>query len=189
MTLRAHHLIILLGGLLLAACTPNLSADVTRFNNLAAASGQTFTILPDQAQVGSLEFQSLADRVAGELTNYGFQAVPATGPSDFVVFVHYGSPGARQQVVYWGGRPPWPRGPYPYPPYDVYWLFSHFVDVEMVEGPAWRRGERRSVFQGRAITETTARETNVILPYLVRALFTNFPGNNGQTMRISVPMR
>ncbi len=186
-TRLARTLTVLLTAIVLSACQ-QLTADVTRFNSLSAASGQTFTIVPDQAQVGSLEFQALADRVAAALSNYGFRPVPHDGqPADFVVFVHYGSPGARQQVVYWG-RPPWPRGPYPYPPYDVYWVFAYFLDVEMVDGPAWRRNERRAVFQGRALTETTARDANVILPYLVKALFTGFPGNNGQTVRITVPM-
>jgi hypothetical protein len=183
--------ILMLTALLLGGCQQSVSAYVTRFNSLSGTPGLSFTVVPDQTQVGSLEFQSVADQVAAALANYGFQPVPPNGPpADFAVFVHYGTPGARPQIVDWGPYyRPWPRGPYPYPPYDVYTLYSHFVEVEMLDGPAWRQGERRAVFQGRAVTESTMREINPVLPYLVRALFTNFPGLNGQTVRVSVPTK
>jgi len=58
----------------------------------------------------------------------------------------------------------------------------------MLDGPAWRRGERRAVFQGRAVADTGVREINVVVPYLVRALFDHFPGDNGQTVRVTVPV-
>jgi hypothetical protein len=191
MKLRVASLsLLMLTALLLGGCQSSVSAYVTRFNNLSGVSGQSFTIVPDQAQVGSLEFQSVADQVAAALANYGFQPVPPNSPAaDFVVLVHYGTPGARPEIVDWGPYyRPWPRGPYPYPPYDVYTLYSHFLEVEMLDGPAWRRGERRAVFQGRAVTETTFHEINPVLPYLVKALFTNFPGVNGQTVRVRVPV-
>jgi hypothetical protein len=179
--------LILAAGLMLAACQSSVRTVVTRFNSLNGPTGQTFTILPDQAQVGNLEFQNVAEQVAGALTNYGFKPVPAEGStSDYIVFVHYGTPSARPQIVDWG-PPAWPRGPYPYPAYDVYTIYSHFLDVEMVDGPAWRRGERRAVFQGRAVAESTTPVMNVVVSYLVRGLFTGFPGNNGQTVTISVP--
>jgi hypothetical protein len=182
--------LLLLAALALSGCHPAVSAYVTRFNTLSGAPQQSFTIVPDQTQVGNLEFQNVAAQVAAALAAYGFKPIPPNGPpADFAVLIHYGTPGSRPQIVDWG-PPPYPRRgpfPYPYPPYDVYTLFSHFVEVEMLDGPAWRKGDHVATFQGRALTESTSREINPALPYLVKALFTDFPGLNGQTVRISVP--
>src|SRR5207244_1879404 len=100
----------LLAALLLSGCHPPVSAYVTRFNSLSPTSGHTFTVVPDQAQTGSLEFQSVASQVADALANYGFQPVPPSGaPADIAVLVHYGTPGARPQIVDWGPpMRPWP---------------------------------------------------------------------------------
>src|ERR1041385_9261611 len=104
MTLRFGRFpILMLTVLLLSGCHPPVSAYVTRFNTLDGATGRTFTIVPDQSQVGSLEFQSAADQVAAALSGYGFQPVPANGPpADYAVMVHYGTPGARPEIVNWG---------------------------------------------------------------------------------------
>jgi hypothetical protein len=44
------------------------------------------------------------------------------------------------------------------------------------------------VYQGRAIGDTTVNEISAAVPALVKALFTHFPGNSGQTERVVVPM-
>ena len=176
--------------LLLCGCQQTITATVTRFNALPPPlpANQSFTILPQGLQVGDLQFQHTAGLVAAALESHGFRAVPhnSAPPSDLVVFLQYGPAGTRQQVIEYGYGPGW----YPWwglPPYDVYTLYSQFLEVDIADGPAWRRGERRMVFQGRAVTESGVREFNVVLPYLLEALFKNFPGMNGETITVTVP--
>lgn len=174
--------------LLLCGCTRTISATVTRFNTLAGApADRTFAIAPQGAQVGNLEFQHVADLVAAALQRYGFRPVPydAKPASDLVVLLQYGPAGARTQIIDYG--PGWYPG-WGFPPYDIYTLYSQYLEVDIADGPAWRRGERRMVFQGRAFAETGVREFNVVVPYLVEALFNNFPGINGETVRVTVPV-
>ena len=178
---------------LLCGCQSSVSAYVTRFNSLnGPATGQTFTILPESDQAGSLEFQHVAVLVADALAAQGFQPVPHDGsPADYAVFLRYGSAGARTQIYDWGPGwgPGWRHwGPAPYPTYEAYTLYSQFLEVTMLDGPTWRRGERQTAFQGRAIADTGVREINVVVAYLVRALFDHFPGANGQTVRVTVPV-
>lgn len=187
---RAFGCLLLL--LLLAACQDRLVADVTRFYTLPPPPyNQTFAILPEQGQEGDLEFQHVANLVSGALASYGFRPVPvdAKPPPDFLVFTHYGPLGARTRVIDWGPAfgPYW-RRPY-YPQYEAYPVFSYFVDAGMLDGPEFRRGEKTNIFQGRAITETGVRDFNVIIPYLVQALFRDFPGVNAQTVRVVVPVQ
>lgn len=175
--------------LLLAACQDRFTATVTRFQNLPPnPTGLTFAILPDAPQVGNLEFQHIADLVANELAIYGLKPVPPPNgppPPDLVVFVRYGPGGARTQIIDYGpGWGPW----WGLPPYDYYTVYTYYLEVSMFDGPAWRRNEHRMLFQGRAVTDTGIREFNVVAPYLVRALFDRFPGENGKTVKVVIPV-
>lgn len=185
---RAYQSLPLL--LLLCGCQETISATVTRFNALPQPlPAQSFTIVPQGLQVGDLEFQHAAALVAAALERYGFRPAPRgdKSPTDLVVLLQYGPAGSRTQIIDYGYGPGW-RSWWGFPPYDFYTLYAQFLNVDILDGPAWRRGEQRMVFQGRAITETGVREINVVLPYLVDALFQRFPGLNGETIRVTVPV-
>ena len=57
--------------------------------------------------------------------------------------------------------------------------YTTVVAVKMV-----RTADKQSLFEGRA--DTTSRSSNLptLMPNLVRAMFTGFPGTNGQTVRV-----
>lgn len=174
--------------LLLCGCQQTLTATVTRFNALplAPTSSQTFAVLAQGLQVGNLEFQHTAETVAAALEAHGFRVVsPADRlKADIVVLVQYGPAGARNEVIEYGPPRPW----WGFPPYDVYTLYTQFLEVDLLDGTAWRRGEQHMLFQGRAYAETGAHDINVVMPYLVQALFDRFPGISGETIRVRVPV-
>jgi len=183
--------------LLLSACGPAMvQADVTRFTTLPPGGGGGVTILPDQGQKGSLEFQQYADLVAAELAQLGWRPVPASADADAVVFLHWGVGSPTTQVWQspsawggWGGGP-WYGGVYQtFPYYDTYsrTLWPKWLAVEIFDGPRWRAGERLSRFEGRAVAEGSHPAIAPAMPYLVKAMFTGFPGTSGQTVRVSVP--
>lgn len=175
--------------LLLCACQETLTATVTRFTTLPVPpGGQTFVVMAQGLQNGNLEFQHVAGLVSAALQAHGYQPVPPGDASKagLVVLLQYGPAGSRSQVIEYGYGPGWYR--WGFPPYDIYTLYSQFLEVDMLDGPAWRRGEQRMVFQGRAFTESAVREFNVVVPYLVQALFERFPGINGETIRVKIPV-
>ena len=183
---RASQSVVLL--LLLCGCQETISATVTRFNALPQPlPAQSFTVVPQGPQTGDLEFQHVAGLVAAALERHGFRALSqgANAPADIVVLLQYGPAGSRTQVIDYGpGWYPW----WGFPPYDVYTLYAQYLHVELLDGAAWRHGQQRMLFQGRAITETGVREINIVMPYLVDALFQRFPGINGETIRVTVPV-
>jgi hypothetical protein len=181
-----------------------VTSNVTRFNSLQPAAPHSFTILPDEAQRGSLEFQSYAELVARQLESYGWQPVaPVAGtpPADTVVQIHWGvgeprtvtwqSPSSVYGGMGWGGSPWYGGGgfydPFPYWETQSQTYFKRWVAVDVVEGAPWRRGERIKLFEGRAVNESTHTEIAPVMPALVKALFTNFPGANGSTVEVKVP--
>lgn len=209
-----RFLCALLLAALVSACGPRMvTSDVTRFHSLPAtgqAAGQTFTILPRANQVGSLEFQTYADLVAGRLAAQGFRPMPPdAGTADYVVFVDYGVATGpvevRSSPVYGSvgfgyGYGYWPHRfgfagtmPFYHEPivgYDTYSVtkYTRWVEIEMLRGPAYRDQKVEKVFEGRAVSEGAGRSLPAVMPYLVTALFNNFPGPSGRTVEVSLPV-
>ena len=50
-----------------------------------------------------------------------------------------------------------------------------------------RRADNQQLFDGRAQARSTTDETTVLVPNLIQAMFTGFPGKSGETVRITVP--
>lgn len=194
--------LILVLALLLAACaTPVVHSDVTRFHALGMnPSPGSFTIVPDSTQVGSLEFQDYATMVAGALESRGWRPVPpGGGRADALVSLHWGvgaptttswqTPSTVYGGMGWGPRATWYGGglydPFPYWETRTETTFPRWLAVDMTD-PA--SAGRKVLFEGRAIAEGRSREIAPVMPYLVRALFTGFPGSSGTTVRVDVPV-
>ncbi|HWU03390.1 MAG TPA: DUF4136 domain-containing protein, partial [Novosphingobium sp.] len=48
------------------------------------------------------------------------------------------------------------------------------------------RASGKRVFEGHAEAASTSNRLSYLVPNLVEAMFTNFPGNSGETLRITV---
>ena len=51
------------------------------------------------------------------------------------------------------------------------------------------RGTNAPLFDGRAQARSQTDRLDVVIPSLVEAMFTNFPGRNGETVKITIPTR
>ena len=115
----------------------------------------------------------------------------------------YGGFGYRSPFYdpFWGGyygRPYWSRwGGYPfyYGWNDPFWyssaygdrireytVYKSFLDLDIV-----RRADNAPLFEGHAKARSQTDELDKLVPSLVTAMFTGFPGRNGETVRITVP--
>lgn len=194
---------------LLAACTTPFKAQVSRFQQLPAPTGQSFVIEPvDDSRKGSLEFASYASLVAQRLAGLGYQpAVPGAQPT-LVVRLDYGVNDGRERIAtrpgsYYGGYGwgyygyPYYRRPYygGYGWYDPFWggyggfgapevysytVYRSFLDMRIT------RSDGQPVFEGRAVADTRSGDLPALVPNLVSAMFTNFPGNSGETVTIKL---
>ncbi|WP_372917423.1 DUF4136 domain-containing protein [Sandarakinorhabdus sp.] len=64
---------------------------------------------------------------------------------------------------------------------DVYSVTNYNTVVAMRIN---RNADKRSVFEGRAETVSNSNNLTRLVPNLVTAIFTNFPGNSGETVRV-----
>jgi hypothetical protein len=179
--------------LLLCGCESAMQADVTQFSGAAPLPvGRNFVVSAEPAQSGSLEFQHYAGLVGGALQDHGFKAAAPGATPDLVVQIHYGSAGSHTDFYGdpWGWGPGWGwrhRGPYPYGP-ESKTFYGEMLEVEIFDGAAWRNNVHTMLYQGRAVGDATVNEISAAVPALVKALFTHFPGNTGQTERVVVPL-
>ena len=64
----------------------------------------------------------------------------------------------------------------------AYTVYKSFLDVDIR-----RRGDNAALFEGHAKARSQTDNLGVLVPNLIEAMFTGFPGRNGETVRITVP--
>jgi hypothetical protein len=194
--------------LTLGGCATGFPAQVSRFNALPAPAGQSFYIeAADAENRGGLEFSRYAEIVAQHLVAEGYRPASSRGDATLIVSLDYGVDNGQQRIVsrttpgYYGGfgRPyfsrfgyyGWRRSPFYWGWHDPFWggteidsytVYQSFVDLDIR-----RASDGQAVFEGLAQARSRRNQLQVLVPNLVEALFTNFPGNNGETVRITVP--
>ena len=199
--------------LALGACATPFNADVSRFQELPAPQGQTFTIrAADPDLSGGIEFGQYASMVATELQEVGYVAASPGAPGDMTVTLDYGVDLGKERMIvrqdpfydpFWGyGRAYRPhlvrtrRGaryitgyydPFLYSgfnrPYDVdsFTVYTASIDIKID-----RNGDGKRLFEGSAEAKSRSNKLPYLVPNLVEAMFTGFPGNSGETVRISI---
>jgi hypothetical protein len=101
----------------------------------------------------------------------------------------YGRP-YYSRFGYWGARSPFYYGwndPFFYGgAYDggvrVYTVYKSFLDLDIR-----RKADNAALFEGHAQARSADDNMGVLVPNLIEAMFTGFPGHSGETIKITVP--
>jgi hypothetical protein len=198
--------LVVLGG-----CAQSFDARVNRFSMLPPPTqGQTFAIQPEDPQLeGSLEFRSYAQLVAQQLERFGYRQATDARSANLIVSLDYFVDNGREKVTTtpgfsgfggwgwgyggWGRWGRWGRlggyGGF----YDPFWA-DNYADVRSytVYDSQLRMAINRTA-GGERVWEGTARATSRsddlpwLVPNLIEALFTGFPGRSGETIKVSIP--
>ena len=98
--------------------------------------------------------------------------------------------GGRSPFYYGWDDPFWYSSPYAgygpgyRDPIRSYTVYKSYLDLDIV-----RKGDNAPLFQGKAKARSQTDEAGVLIPNLIEAMFTNFPGKSGETIKITVPAR
>ena len=108
--------------------------------------------------------------------------------------VYYGRPyysrWGRSPFYYGWDDPFWYSSPYAgyapgyRGPIRSYTVYKSHLKLDIV-----RKADNAPLFQGQAQARSQTDETGVLVPNLIEAMFTGFPGKSGETIRITVPAR
>lgn len=186
-----RSLVMVLCAAWLSGCASGVTADVTRFHTISGPLAGSFAVVPDEEQVGSLQFGTYAGIVAGEVSRLGLTpAQPGTQP-DYVV--HFTVSQSQYRLDSEDG------------PLDVGVGMAggdrgtHVglgIGINLGGGQNQRgyidrlsvtldRGDAAGrIFEGRASIHTRDPNVGAVLPYLARAVFTDFPGKSGATQTV-----
>ena len=104
----------------------------------------------------------------------------------------YGRP-YYSRFGYWGPRSPfyfgwddpfWYGGAFdgPYQQVRAYTVYKSYLDLDIR-----RRVDNASLFEGHAKARSANDNLGVLVPNLIEAMFTGFPGRSGETIKITVP--
>ena len=192
----------------LSACAETINTTVSRYQAMPAPQGQTFFVVPDggMARNGGLEFQRYAGIVAQQLQARGY--APAANAQSASMIVQFGYGVDRGQVRYvsepfddfgWGGRGlfyprfGWGfRGAYMWGWNDPFWsggVDSYVEYHSQVDLHIRAAGTNQPLFDGRVQARSETNRLDVVIPSLVDAMFTGFPGRNGEVVKITIPAR
>lgn len=189
----------------LSACATNtFKADVSRFAvPLPAPQGQTFAVVAEDPKLaGGLEFATYANAVAAELTELGYSRAASPETADMLVRFDYRVDSGREKVRTDFNGPagfgPWGRwggwgggfGAWGFGFNDPFFggpdVRSYTVYTSGVEVKIDRRADGQRLFEGKAEAVSRSNRLPRLVPNLVDALFTDFPGNSGETVRITI---
>ncbi|WP_338447240.1 DUF4136 domain-containing protein [Pelagerythrobacter marensis] len=206
---------VLLAGLA-ACATPFKADVSRFQSQLPAPQGQTFAVVAeDPALAGGLEFAHYADLVAAEMTRLGYTRASPDDATLLVRF-DYGVDNGRERVRSTPGYrdpfyDPWygfsrrpvyvrtpdgyrvayvPSRPWGYGFYDPWFggpdIRSYTVYTSGIDLKIDRAADGERLFEGKAEAVSTSNRLQYLVPNLVEAMFTDFPGNSGETVRISI---
>jgi hypothetical protein len=97
-------------------------------------------------------------------------------------FGRFGYFGGFRSPFYYGWNDPFLFGPGYGGDIDSYTVFTSYLDMDIR-----RTADGQSLFEGTAKARSRTDNLQVLVPNLVEAMFTGFPGNSGETVRITVP--
>lgn len=102
--------------------------------------------------------------------------------SSFPYYYGWNDPFYRGGFGYGGYRGYGGYGGYGRGAYDRYTVYKSYLDLNIVQ-----RGSNAPLFEGHAKARSETDELNALVPNLIEAMFTGFPGRNGETVKITVP--
>jgi hypothetical protein len=195
----------------LSACAETLNATVSRYQAMPAPQGQTFAVVPGEGMAarGGLEFDRYAGVVSQQLAARGYAPAANAGSASMIVQLGYGVDHGQVRYVeqpgLWGGfgDPFWGRGFYRSrfgwgrPRFafgwdDPFWFddgVDSYIEYHGEVDLHIRSAGGQPLFDGRAQARSDTNRLDVLVPDLVEALFTGFPGQSGEVVKITVPAR
>jgi hypothetical protein len=124
--------------------------------------------------------QQVVTRPALGYSRFGYGGFGYGGFGYRPYWSRFGGYGRLRSPFYYGWDDPfWYRG------YgediDVYTVYTSYLDMDIK-----RTSDGEAVFEGTARARSRTDELGVLVPNLVEAMFTGFPGNSGETVKITV---
>lgn len=198
---RTWALWLVMALLALSGCASTLSARVATYQQWpVGAQGEYYRIVPGPTQAGNLQFGAFSDMLRAAIGPTGLREAVSGAQPRFDVRMEYSNPVKQAWVQryddyylndgwmgpafggYYGGWGGWGGGimyrtPMVNVPVNVY---SNTLTVTITD----QKQGGLEVYRATATHTSESDNLEVVMPYLMQAIFDDFPGNNGQVREI-----
>lgn len=209
---------ILLIAFALAGCetmgglTPNVTSKVEVFHQLKPSVVLTYNLMPFKEQESKLEYATYAQKIKEQLDAKGF--VEATSDkADVIVFIEYGIDDGREVISsypIWGqtgvassttygninANGNYSGTTFNTPRFGVVGsettsdtVYKRYLKLEMVDNKVYLASKKlKNIYEAKVVSVGSSNSLTKIMPYMIRSLFDEFPGESGTTKEKSFPM-
>jgi hypothetical protein len=208
---KSLALVFAVAALSLGSCAENFNARVSRFQALPPPNGESFVVVSSNPRLqGGLEFGQYAQLVAAQLVEKGYHPANDGARPDLIVKMAYSVDRGQQKIQStgfsgfgglggygpYGGFGRFYGGfgyhPYIYGFYDPFLtggyndITSYTIYTSELDLQIERAGDKQRVFEGTAKAVSSDDDLPHLVPNLITAMFTGFPGNSGETVKITI---
>lgn len=194
---KFQWMFIVLLTLVISACATRTRYEVVAFHENSLPRGETIRVAPvDPDKAGGLEFSHYANLIRDQLQKIGYTPVGPEEEADLIAEIDYSvssgqtrirrNDGAYVRYHFYYGRA---HRPFYYglhhdwgPTVYSYTVYERRLQMNIVRS----NGEGKVVYEGRAYSVGKERQLTEIMPFLVTAIFANFPGESGITKMITI---
>ncbi len=197
--LKVFRLSIIVGltALLLGSCASRLQSDVVTFHEGRLPKGETIHIESINAfEEESLEFSHYKNLISAELRRIGYVPVKDDQAAELVAQIGYSVSDGQTQIrssqrnyvryhfyhghyhnpFYYGFYNDWPPESY------SYIVYNRQLHINISR----KSPEPELLFEGRVQSIGREKEIASVMPYMITAMFNNFPGENGVTKVVTI---
>ena len=190
----------------LSACATGLRTQVSRYQAMPHPQGQSFAVVPQNpADIGGLEFSRYAEMVAQRMEAQGYSRAASIDQATLLVRVGYGMSDRQTEIVSdpfphygygygWGYPFYYGRRAYYHGWSDPFWyggyhdgIRTYNYYISELDLDIRRKVDNIALFEGTAKARSRTDNLGKVVPSLVEAMFTGFPGNSGETVKITIP--
>lgn len=201
-------LLAITSALLLTGCATTIRSEVTAFNEWPQTlQDKSFQFERSAAQENDLEYRRYETLVREQLLRLGFTGIKKAATAQLKVTLAYGIDSRDVTVIepvavdpFWYGPGPyygrrW-RGGYYGPFYDPFWyqpmvlqrevhyqLFTRHLKITIA-----RANDGKNWYDVQVKSEGRIGSLPSVMPVMIRAAFTNFPGPNGVPQQIDMKL-
>lgn len=195
---RAIFLGLLLCAALVTGCA-SVQSSVTRFHALEKQKDGTYgtyAVYTPKEKESSLEYATYADLLKKQLNARGFREVALSQRPTYVAFFAYDVQRSGTSTTSFyrpqaSGDSAFARG------FNATAVgtatteaaYTRSVMFRLVAPPdADASAPRKTIYEARLASTGSSGEINRVMPTLVKAMFKDFPGKSGETVRVDLPM-
>lgn len=187
--------LVLAPALALAGCAaPGFRAEVTRFHDLGAPGGERVRIIPAEGIQEGLEFETYAAQLAQYFVNYGYLPAEGNPPRIIATFGYEARPDPNFSAstgpvvgIGFGGYGNHVGGSMSTTidtAEEDRLYYRHTIRLVMTDA-----GTGKQIFEGTATGFERGEYWPAMMPKLLMALFSDWPGQSGETIKVKLPDR